>query len=421
MGKDYSNYEEIATMPIVASLLGIQSVKKGASRKYPCPRCGHKAFEANDIKGKCFKCDFGGNYISYYAEACNISTKEAAKRIIKGTGGTFNYVSHEEPEEPMADIEIRHKAYTTLLSNLNLTKKHIADLKKRGLSEADIKRLSYKSFMLQSQKSRVEVTKKITNKNIPIIGVPGFFLNDDSKSSFNGHNILCWRKQGILVPYRDFNNRIQGFQVRKDDDKLEVDEDGKKENKYDWISSKGKKRGCGANGFVHFACDFYLDFYTQETKPILGDTIIITEGAMKADIAHTITGLPIIAVPGTKNLKELPIVLDLLKENHVKYVLNAFDMDYITNSNVKGDQKKLTKLIKEHSLKTSRLLWNSNYKGIDDFAKHVIDDKKHFELRIGIKYSKLVECCYTEELIKKSIHKYKAKRVPIKSASFVEN
>ncbi len=421
MGKDYSRYEEIATMPIVASLLGIQSTKKGSSRKYPCPKCGAKAFEANDIKGKCFKCDFGGNYISYYAEACGISTKEAAKRIIEGTGGTFNYVPHEEPEEPIASIEDRNKAYSALLSNLNLSKKHIADLKKRGLSDKQIQKLSYKSYLVQSQKARVDVTKKITDEGISIVGVPGFFLNEDTKYKLNGHNILCWRKQGILVPYRNFHGLIQGFQIRKDEDKLGIDEDGKKENKYDWIASKGKKRGCGARGFVHFACDFYLDFYSQETKPILSDIVIITEGAMKADICHALTGLPVIAVPGTKNLKELPEVLDLLKENHVKHVLNAFDMDYIINPNVQEDQKKLTRLIKEHGLSTSRLLWDSNLKGIDDFVKHSIDNNKCFDLQIGIKYSRLVAVDTTDELVTKSKRKYKIRRAPATKFKFVNN
>lgn len=421
MGKDYSKYEEIATMPIVASLLGIQSTKKGSSRKYPCPKCGAKAFEANDIKGKCFKCDFGGNYISYYAEACGISTKEAAKRIIEGTGGTFEYVPHDEPEEPIASIEDRNKAYSALLSNLNLSKKHIADLKKRGLQLEQVKKLGYKSFLIQSQKARVDITKKITDEGISIVGIPGFFLNEDTKQKLNGHNILCWRKQGILVPYRDFYRNIQGFQIRKDDEKLEVDEDGKKENKYDWIASKGKKRGCGAKGFVHFACDFYLDFYTQETKPILGDVVIITEGAMKADICHALTGLPVIAVPGTKNLKELPPVLDLLKENHVKLILNAFDMDYITNSNVKGDQKKLTKLIKEHGLNTSRLLWNSSLKGIDDFAKYVTDNGNCFELLIGQKYSKFIEVNPTDDLVTRSVLRYKIKKAKIVKYTFAES
>jgi hypothetical protein len=361
---------EIATMPIVAELLSLTSKRAGSSRKYPCPKCGKMAFEANDIKGHCFKCGFGGNYITYYAVACGISTKEATKRIAASTGGTttFTYTPTEEPEEPIADISVRDKAYRTLLSNLSLSKKHIADLKARGLDEDTIKNLGYKSFYLGPQKARVEITEKIINSGASIDGVPGFYLNQDTKSGFYGKYILCWRKQGILVPYIDCEGNVQGFQVRKDNEKLEKDEDGKLENKYDWISSKGKKKGCGSRAYVHFACDFYGDFKTKKKQPVLAKEMIITEGAMKADIAHALTGLPIIAVPGVETLLELDSVLDYLKANGVEEIMNGFDMDYMTNPNVQRAQEKLEAMVNSKGLKYSRLVWDENYKGIDDYT-----------------------------------------------------
>ena len=362
--------KEIATMPIVASLLNLSVKKIGNTYKYPCPECGKQTFEANDIKGHCFKCGFGANYIKYYAVCCGISTKEATKKIASSTGGVanFKYTPTEVPEEPIADIVIRDKTYHSLLSNLTISKRHINDMRNRGMELDTVKKLEYKSYYLGSQKSRVEITQKILNSGASIDGVPGFYLNDDDKSSYYGRYTFCWRKQGILVPYRDCEDRIQGFQLRKDNDKLEKDEDGKLENKYDWISSKGKKKGSGAKGFVHFACDFYGDYKTKKKKPILDTELMITEGAMKADITHAITGLPVIAIPGVEILDGLDEVLDYLKSNGVKKILNAFDMDYLTNKNVQRAQDKLQKMIEKKGLEYSRLKWDSNYKGIDDYV-----------------------------------------------------
>ena len=351
---------EFSTFPTVASLLGLKSKKVGHNEyKYPCPNCGGKySFEANDVFGHCFGCDINLNYQSYYAKWRNITLKEAKQEILSATGHQV-IIQEKEDEIPIANITIRNRVYSSLLSSLSLTKAHMSNLVSRGLSEEQIRTLGYKSFPT-NKKDRVKITKDIIHSGTSVTGVPGFYMEDD------GTPTLCYRKRGILVPYRDYNNLVQGFQVRKDNSVLKVDKDGEKENKYDWITSKGRQGGCASKAYVHFACDFYYDFAAGVEKPFLADTIFITEGAMKADIIHFLSGKPVLAVAGVNALLDLPKVLKQLKGS-VKKIVNCYDMDYLTNKHVAKACEKLQKMIEEEGFAFERLTWDEKYKGYDDY------------------------------------------------------
>ena len=362
--------DEISTFPEVAALLGITPKKiNSKENKYPCPVCGKFEVQANDLFGKCWKCDTKFNYISYYAQVSGISTKDATKDISNKVGrNAGDYFSYNEPkqEEPLADIEKRHETYSCLLSQLKISKKHIDNLHSRGLSDEQIKKLQYKSYYVGFKDEREKLTKRLSDKGCQIKGIPGFYQETDSS---NGRKYLtiCWRKYGILVPYKNRNNLIQGFQVRKDNDKLEKDEDGKLENKYDWFSSGDKDYGSRTRGFCHYACDFYKEFSTGKEHPFLKSDLLLTEGAMKADIIHALCKQPVLAVPGINATKELEKEFAFLLDQGVTTIIDCFDMDYLTNPNVQKASERLIKMINAAGLKYIRARWNPEYKGLDDY------------------------------------------------------
>ena len=110
-----------------------------------------------------------------------------------------------------------------------------------------------------------------------LAGVPGFFRTED------GNWALTGLPRGILIPVRNVCGQIQGLQLRKDNSV---------KRKFRWVSSMGGKDGCGAECWTHLA------------GPAT-ETLILTEGPMKADVIHALTGLSVLAVPGVNGLSQL--------------------------------------------------------------------------------------------------------------------
>ena len=68
------------------------------------------------------------------------------------------------------------------------------------------------------------------------------------------------------------------------------------------MSSRGLPGGHGAEGWVHIA-----------GQP--SEQVILTEGPLKADVIHYLTGITVIAVPGVNSLNHLEKALtDLLSQ-----------------------------------------------------------------------------------------------------------
>ena len=88
---------------------------------------------------------------------------------------------------------------------------------------------------------------------------------------------------------------------------------------------------------------------------------------MKGDLFHAITGFPAICVAGVNSLSELDDELVYLKERGIKYILIGYDMDYETKPQVARAVESLKAKIESHGLSWQRILWNSTYKGIDDY------------------------------------------------------
>ena len=89
----------------------------------------------------------------------------------------------------------------------------------------------------------------------------------------------------------------------------------KGKNKYVWLSSANQKKGCGISSIVGVS---------GKTE---GSEIYVTEGILKAEIAHQVSGKTFLGNPGIGNWRDLYEVLQVLKKRGLSHVEEVYDMD----------------------------------------------------------------------------------------------
>lgn len=284
-----------------------------------------------------------------YREICEILYGNMPSREYKTI-----FKQKEKPDLPsnseLASVHDRNQTYEMMLSMLQLTDKHIDDLIKRGLSFEQVKEYGFKSTPAFGF---VQLTKNLIDKGCVVEGVPCFYVKANGEWTVN-FNSRC---SGILIPYRTISGLIQAFQICLDEPF--VDEKGKK-TKYIWLSSVDEEKGVSSGSPAHFIgdpCD---------------ESVFVTEGGLKAYVAHSLSGRTFIANAGVGNVETFREPFTILKRNGVKNVYEACDMDKMVNENVARGVKKLTDLIKEYGFNVKSMKWkwdksNPNHnKGIDD-------------------------------------------------------
>ena len=370
----------------VLTLLGVKYNPNKEEQTIKCPFCGSSRFGMNIKKGTghCFKCSATADSASYYAAETGLSLNDARDDIKKrlnipnSNGKLPERKVFKEPEtEETAPIEVRDATYRTFLNELTLSQKNYDNLLARGFSSDDIAAKGYKTYPSANEISFEDLCRRLQKEGCRLEGVPGFFKNSKGEWTFPRLT------QGIIIPQISVNNQIEGFQIRKDDD-LRREHDGELEEKCVWFSSKGRSHGAAAHTCVHIATDFIFDREKTKYVPVLhGDKVTLTEGGMKADLCTCILEgrASFIAVQGVHSLKPLEATLRELKKYGLKTINLAFDMDYLTNPNVKSSMQKVTALIKELGLNLNNMMnWeykrqdkNGNsffLKGIDDYLAY---------------------------------------------------
>lgn len=366
-----------------------------------CPACHKKEFYMDMEKstGHCYrlnKCGFRASHISYYAEARQVSNKEAYRQMCVYMG----YIKDEENEKnksnsinrrskprqvkccniqerQLIDISYRDKTNNVLLDILSLSNRHMRDLKDRGFTEDEIKSLRYRSVGYYDEMSCKDISDKVTERGARTIGVPGFCRNQMGEVEF------LWTKPAILIPMVNFNRQINGFQIRKNDEVLKVfvNKDGKteKEKKMKWLSATPRNYTDGTKipAYGHYACDFAFDFSKGIYVPIFpGHELSITEGPMKGDLIHAISGKAVHAIPGVNAQQQLREEIPKWKDAGVETIVDLFDMDYICNDNVELEMKKLKDMMISNGFKYVRRDWKTDtglgeayeeLKGYDDY------------------------------------------------------
>lgn len=326
----------------------------------PCcddnPRKKHLNINLNKDVFCCPRCHFSGGVFDLYSHYSGVDRKHAREVLMEKLGLKDSGPSYEgsnqkqerrtitrpilqEIELPLTDIDTRHETYAALLGKLSLASDHRENLLSRGLTDEQIRTFGYKTMPVVGFSA---LAKQLQAEGYYLGGVPGFYHTKEGAWTF------VQERRGILIPARDQDGKIQGLQIRLD--KI-------KKGKFRWISSIGKQDGCKAEGWTHMI---------GNPKP----TVLLTEGPLKADVIHYITGQTVIAVPGVNSLKHLKETLEYLQSQGTTKVMTCFDMDYLKNPHVRDGYYNLANILAEVGIEYGTYLWDPQFKGLDDYVWH---------------------------------------------------
>lgn len=374
------------TLIDVLRLEGISYQSGRKEVRVKCPVCGGKTFARNltiNLETEHFNCFAGCGFkgrgaTNFYAFLYGLSSKEAYESIMSKLGLSVNKTVHEikprvyepvkeEPQAKEAPDEVRDNTYSHLFSMLSLSDRHKQDLLERGFTEEEIHLCGYVSYPKAAETGITEelfsIPKKLQAQQCELFGVSGFYRTK-SKNVWT----MPKNRGGIMIPYRDFYNRITGIQIRKNAEDIVRDpETGKMEGKYFSFSSAGYKDGCKSNVQAHYACDFELDKETKLQHPLIKNGMIaFTEGAIKADLAFRISNIPFIGIPGVTSFTSvLGKNIPLLKSIGVDTIAIAYDMDRVTNINVSEALHKAKQYITAHGMKVRDITWSREMVNLD--------------------------------------------------------
>ena len=345
----------------VCELLNLPVDHRRRSVTVECPLCskhGEKKLNINFEKDafRCAKCGISGYAIHLWALYRNLDFND----LTSAAKDFYSVNEHKTVEIPRRfanrsykpisteteDIDIRNRTFSEFLKILSLSKEHEDALLKRGLNKEAIAEYGYKSYPVTGYES---IAKILLERGCILKGCPGFYLEKDNKWA------LRHLSPGILIPQRDGFGRIQGFQIRLDNDAS---------CRYLTLST-GENYKLGAKGFAnpHFR------------EGIRGfKEIILTEGPLKGDIISHFTGYSVLALQGVNSISRVDSIFSELSEKGTEIILTAFDMDLKTNEMVKEALSKIEEKISDAGLSYQQLCWDEKYKGLDDWllANHKV-------------------------------------------------
>jgi hypothetical protein len=143
------------------------------------------------------------------------------------------------------------------------------------------------------------------------------------------------------------NGLVQGCQIRLDQPFQDA--------KYIWFSSSEKNGGTPSGSPVHFVgdpCD---------------ENITVTEGALKATIAHCLSGRTFVAVAGAGQYNALGKTFDTLLALGARNISEAYDMDKSQNAYVQKGAVQMMDLARSKGFTVRSLRWDPACKGVDDY------------------------------------------------------
>lgn len=378
----------------VVELLHLHIRRRQADSAYTdCPFCGDRRgkMNVNFVKNvwRCNYCGEHGGMLNLYARVNNTTNSEAYREICDalqagdtswGYGGAesadaYAGVPAREPhagrqpdmgitQAERASLQEIHQTYSLMLGMLSLNSAHRAHLRseKRGLADEQIDSLGFKStppyFLCRS------LTERLIKQGCRVEGVPGFYLHEGGywTAKFSS------RTAGILIPAIGIDGLIHGMQILLDVPFKDRDDPPEKAGtKYIWLSSSAKNMGVTSGSPVHFIGNPFAR------------TIYVTEGILKADIAHVLLNRSFVAVAGANNVAQLGPLFALVAQNGTELIIEAHDMDKYSNEMIAKGSSKIYLLARQHGMECRRLTWNPNYKGIDDWQLALRKEKQQKE------------------------------------------
>lgn len=268
----------------------------------------------------------------------------------------------------IAPIEIRNAVYEELIRRspaLSYSSQLIdgpTGLLARGLRESETQNYGALPRTRKERASLAAILNKFISVRFPeyarrstqaaLIHVPGFWQDEYG-------NVQLWNARDcnmplLLVPYRDDQGRIQACQLRLHRNDLRIGE-----KKYRWLACPFPFRGASSGTLIHFT------FKPVDLPP--GKTVIITEGALKAEVLASLKPKArVIATSGVSCSHA-----ELVRAARTYNALIAFDADYKTNPAVARQLARLIAAREQHIAAnqlstTTRLVSWPMYKGIDD-------------------------------------------------------
>ena len=349
----------------VAGLLRLNIRRRAPGQVYvDCPICGDHRGKMNLNTEKdlwrCNYCGEGGGMLSLYAKVYGVSNSDAYREIcdalaVNGFSPDYTVPEKTTPAEAeqsdAASVQEVHQTLSMLLSMLTLIPAHREHLRSvRGLSDDEITRFGFKStpppFLCRS------LTNRLVKAGCRVQGVPGFYVDDNGCWTVKFHQ----RTSGIIIPIFGVDGLIHGAQIRLDHPLKDKDDPPEKTGvKYLTLSSTGKRMGTTSGSPIHFVGD------------PCSRVVYVTEGCLKADVAHALMHRTFVATLGVNNTAKLDGLFAFLHRNGTEEIIEAEDMDKYSNEMVEKGASKIYALAARHGMRCRRLTWNPNYKGIDDW------------------------------------------------------
>lgn len=313
------------------------------NKKRQCPVCNYADWCGISEDGNvvaCMRVSSGnqaknGAYLHFQNDESQ--PKTAPKRIEQQVKIVPEYVTRSSDEI--------NEIYSAFLDRLVLANNHKADLERRGLGFISVDLHGYKSMPTPLYGEKI--CCQLINNGYDLNGVPGFYKRNDVWRFVDYR-----RATGYLIPIRNRKHQICALQLRRDDNQTP---------KYLIISSGWQQSGTPSGAPPHFA---------TLGKPIKREQvkeIIVTEGALKANISACFVDMPIVGLVSVSTFNEtLP---EILKEAYpnLAIVKIAFDSDALENEAVKAQRCRLSGILNDAGIEPRILSWNRQFKGLDDY------------------------------------------------------
>jgi DNA primase len=253
-------------------------------------------------------------------------------------GQTTRPAPKPRPSAPRAaDVDL-DRVYRRLLAWLTLEDPHRRHLLGRGLTDADLARAAYRSLPTGCRAGIVRSLQDRFGDEL-LQTVPGIIVRENQR----GRYLTLAGAPGIVIPVRSAGDHVVGLVLRPDNPG--------NGGKYRWLSSR--PAGPGPGWRVHVPAGV-----------VPRRCVVLTEGALKADVAVAFSGRSIIGLPGCVVTDE---AIRTLRALGAEEALLALDADTVKNPHVADAQLEGLRQLKAAGLVEGLVRWPAELgKGLDD-------------------------------------------------------
>jgi hypothetical protein len=232
-----------------------------------------------------------------------------------------------------------HRVASALLAAFPLSKAHREALRRRGLDDAEICLRGYGTMLVQG---RARIARDLHDRfGDACLRVPGVIVRERDGRRY----LTLAGAAGLLIPVRDLAGLIVALLARRDDT-------GEGRPRYSYISSAGHG-GPGPGAPVHVPFGV--------AGPV--EVVRVTEGVLKSDVAHALSQVPTIGLPGVGTWRP---ALEVLRQLGTRTVRLAMDADSTDKPGVARPLTAFADALRAEGFTVEFERWPAGHKGIDD-------------------------------------------------------